>query len=449
MRNDQLDPRRVEFGKELMQAREKAGMSVESLAQATRISRQFIENLEKGMAAGLPGDVYVRGFVKAIARTVGLDPAAMVARYAECMVDVEPVAPRTGARTVARKAAAVTQQQPVPRETQSLTVAADPDAPLLDAPRQQVGWSRFNVFPGGRQGFFVAAGAALVAVVVVVAWRVQSPAIVEGPETVDAADVGDEPQRDALTSDPGAEGLVARDGSVDDLAPLGGLGETSVDGTDALTSREIVPLEAVANVDAVPAAITQPAVEVSEAVPAVPDEKPVRVAAEAQPEQPKKRKKSPEEVSLVAEKPAEVVAVQPVAAAPEVASVTPPPTTEVDSEESAPATERFEGSTGLTPGGEQVLELKVRETVKIRMAIDSTSPETNELKPDNYRFNFLSRAELLIFDAGAVEIAFNGRTLGALGGSGRVRRLTFSAPESDVDQRNARTEPVVDPPKNM
>ena len=66
------------IGLTLQQAREARGMSVEDVAGITRISRSIIEALEADDRAALPAEVYVRGFTRTIASTVGLDPQELL-----------------------------------------------------------------------------------------------------------------------------------------------------------------------------------------------------------------------------------------------------------------------------------------------------------------------------------------------------------------------------------
>ena len=66
------------IGLRLQQAREDRGMSVEDVARVTRISRAIIEAIEADDRAALPADVYVRGFSRTIAITVGLDPRELL-----------------------------------------------------------------------------------------------------------------------------------------------------------------------------------------------------------------------------------------------------------------------------------------------------------------------------------------------------------------------------------
>ena len=76
---------------------------------------------------------------------------------------------------------------------------------------------------------------------------------------------------------------------------------------------------------------------------------------------------------------------------------------------------------------EQTLVLTVSDPVRIRLDVDQGPPVTRELQPDTYTFAFTTKADMLIYDAAAVKINFNGRSLGTLGSKGRVRRLSFQS----------------------
>ena len=80
-----------------------------------------------------------------------------------------------------------------------------------------------------------------------------------------------------------------------------------------------------------------------------------------------------------------------------------------------------------TAAANSVLEIVVTEPVRIKLDVDQGKPVTKELKPDTYRFTFTQKANMMVYDAAAVKINFNGRPLGSLGGKGRVRRLSFEA----------------------
>lgn len=68
-------------GKYLRQQREAKAMSIEEVARATRVPMSSVERLESDQFDELPGEVFVRGFMKSYARAVGLDADDVLARY--------------------------------------------------------------------------------------------------------------------------------------------------------------------------------------------------------------------------------------------------------------------------------------------------------------------------------------------------------------------------------
>ena len=67
-----------DFGASLRIAREGRGLTLQQIAEATKISIGVLQALEQNDIARLPGSVYNRSFVRTYAREVGLDPAATV-----------------------------------------------------------------------------------------------------------------------------------------------------------------------------------------------------------------------------------------------------------------------------------------------------------------------------------------------------------------------------------
>ena len=57
------------------------GVSLEEISAATRIGTRFLEALENEQWDRLPGGVFNRGFVRAVARFLGLDEESLVAEY--------------------------------------------------------------------------------------------------------------------------------------------------------------------------------------------------------------------------------------------------------------------------------------------------------------------------------------------------------------------------------
>ncbi len=70
------------FGEHLKRERELRGVTLEEIAAATRISPRFLEALENEQWDRLPGGAFNRGFIRSVARYLGLDEENMVAEYA-------------------------------------------------------------------------------------------------------------------------------------------------------------------------------------------------------------------------------------------------------------------------------------------------------------------------------------------------------------------------------
>lgn len=69
------------FGEELRREREIRGISLKEISDATKISKRFLEALERNDHKTLPAPVFTRGFVREYARYVGLNVEEMVNRY--------------------------------------------------------------------------------------------------------------------------------------------------------------------------------------------------------------------------------------------------------------------------------------------------------------------------------------------------------------------------------
>ena len=69
------------FGDSLKRQRLERGVSLREMAQATKISVRYLEALERNDFAALPGGAFTKGFVRAYATFVGLDPEEMINHY--------------------------------------------------------------------------------------------------------------------------------------------------------------------------------------------------------------------------------------------------------------------------------------------------------------------------------------------------------------------------------
>ncbi len=64
----------TELGQKLREARETKGFSLDQLQEMTKIQKRYLVSIEEGNYDVLPGEFYVRGFIKQYAEAVGLDP---------------------------------------------------------------------------------------------------------------------------------------------------------------------------------------------------------------------------------------------------------------------------------------------------------------------------------------------------------------------------------------
>ena len=69
------------FGERLKRERELRGVSRDEICTATRISTRFLDALENEQWGILPGGIFNRGFVRAVARFLGLDEDDLLAEY--------------------------------------------------------------------------------------------------------------------------------------------------------------------------------------------------------------------------------------------------------------------------------------------------------------------------------------------------------------------------------
>jgi ribosome-binding protein aMBF1 (putative translation factor) len=75
-------PPNTEFNGELLRrVRESRSMSLQQLAERTRISSKHLENIEADRYSALPVTVYLRGILMNIARELNLDPLRVSRSY--------------------------------------------------------------------------------------------------------------------------------------------------------------------------------------------------------------------------------------------------------------------------------------------------------------------------------------------------------------------------------
>lgn len=69
------------LGNYLRHERELQQISLEEIAQTTRIPLRMLQHIEDDQLESLPGDVFARGFLTSYARSVGLDVADILTRF--------------------------------------------------------------------------------------------------------------------------------------------------------------------------------------------------------------------------------------------------------------------------------------------------------------------------------------------------------------------------------
>ena len=71
----------TDFGTKLRDARERRGVSLRTIADATKISVAVLEALERNDVSRLPGGIFSRAFVRSYAVEIGLDPEATIQEF--------------------------------------------------------------------------------------------------------------------------------------------------------------------------------------------------------------------------------------------------------------------------------------------------------------------------------------------------------------------------------
>lgn len=81
--------KQVEIGKSLHEARVAKGMSIDDIQKITKIQKHYLEAIEQGNFAELPGDFYVRAFIKQFADTVGVNGIELLNEHDDSLPDTQ------------------------------------------------------------------------------------------------------------------------------------------------------------------------------------------------------------------------------------------------------------------------------------------------------------------------------------------------------------------------
>ena len=96
----------------LRAAREKKGFTYKDVENETSIRALYIESIEKGDYAALPGEVYVKGFIRNYATLLELDADTLLKQYYDETHTAPPVSPGAGAGTAEPAAAEPSPEPP-------------------------------------------------------------------------------------------------------------------------------------------------------------------------------------------------------------------------------------------------------------------------------------------------------------------------------------------------
>jgi Helix-turn-helix domain/Domain of unknown function (DUF4115) len=83
------------LGEFLRRERELRHISLDDVAERTKISRRYLEAIEEERYDRLPGETFVRGFIRSYAQSVGLDPEDTLLIYNHSRMVHDVASPRT------------------------------------------------------------------------------------------------------------------------------------------------------------------------------------------------------------------------------------------------------------------------------------------------------------------------------------------------------------------
>src|SRR4026207_577226 len=80
-------------GERLRHARLDAGKTLNQVAAETKIQLWILEAIERDDLSRVPGGVFIRGYLTAVARAVGVDPSEVLTAFAPETTTPQPTAP--------------------------------------------------------------------------------------------------------------------------------------------------------------------------------------------------------------------------------------------------------------------------------------------------------------------------------------------------------------------
>jgi len=116
-----------EIGLRLREAREAKGLGLEAAEEATKIRRKYLEALENGTPAELPGEVYLKGFLRSYGNWLGFNGDSLVEEYKSTSTPR-----RSSSRSTPSIHDSAAGQEPIPKAP--VTLRETPRRPLSEVP---------------------------------------------------------------------------------------------------------------------------------------------------------------------------------------------------------------------------------------------------------------------------------------------------------------------------
>jgi cytoskeleton protein RodZ len=175
-----------EFGDRFRKAREKKELSLDDVSNVTKISARMLRAIEEEHFDQLPGGVFNKGFIRAYAKHLGLDPEEAVTDYLACLrqaqIDAQQVwEPPVSAKPASTKSAsaspvAAPEKRRVAGTNKTAAKAPTPtrveELPGLQLPRAEhvASQKEFGLKPDREIPWSILAIAAIVVALAVVLW---------------------------------------------------------------------------------------------------------------------------------------------------------------------------------------------------------------------------------------------------------------------------------------
>jgi cytoskeletal protein RodZ len=109
-----------EIGQKLRDARLEKGYTIDDLQQITKIQKRYLIAIEEGNFDALPGDFYVRAFIKQYANVVGINTEKLMEDYQQDIPTVQPTVAESEPEEQPTRIAHREHKRPTPSGTRSV-----------------------------------------------------------------------------------------------------------------------------------------------------------------------------------------------------------------------------------------------------------------------------------------------------------------------------------------